>query len=188
MKLPGPVSVVGYLASIVGANVAFTALGIMPVGFGFVAPVAVFVVGFTFIFRDFVQDEYGKRGALMAMAAGLAVSFMLTPGVAAASLVAFAVSELADFAVYTALRRFGFVAALVGSNAAGIVVDSVIFLGLAFGAFTFLPGQIIGKCYATIASVLSRRVVLLARETGVRVRPAVRQPQAIETPEDAPAG
>lgn len=145
-------AILAYLAAIVGSNVAFATLGVIPVGFGFMAPVAVFVVGFTFIFRDMVQETYGKKAALAVMAVGLALSLPFAPGIASASMLAFVASELVDFAAFTLLRRAGFLPALVGSNVASIIVDSLIFLSLAFGSLAFLPGQIVGKVYATIVA------------------------------------
>ena len=75
---------------------------------------------------------------------------------------AFALSELADFAVYTPLQQRRLVTAVVASSLAGLVVDSVVFLTLAFGSLEFLPGQIIGKLWAVAIAVplvrLLRRV------------------------------
>ena len=34
-----------------------------------------------------------------------------------------------------------------------LVVDSVVFLGLAFGSLAFLPGQIVGKAWMVLASI-----------------------------------
>jgi hypothetical protein len=44
-------------------------------------------------------------------------------------------------------------AALIASNAVGLVVDSAIFLSLAFGSLDYLPGQVVGKAYAIVVSV-----------------------------------
>jgi uncharacterized PurR-regulated membrane protein YhhQ (DUF165 family) len=62
-------------------------------------------------------------------------------------------SELADFAVYTPLQRRGLVLAVVASASAGLVVDSIIFLSLAFGSLEFLLGQIVGKAWAVLISL-----------------------------------
>ena len=64
-----------------------------------------------------------------------------------ASTAAFLVSELADFAVYTPLQARGLVLAVLASSLVGLVVDSVLFLWLAFGSLDFLAGQIVGKIW-----------------------------------------
>ena len=39
------------------------------------------------------------------------------------------------------------------SGLAGLVVDSIVFLWLAFGSLEFLPGQIIGKIWMVLSSL-----------------------------------
>jgi uncharacterized PurR-regulated membrane protein YhhQ (DUF165 family) len=70
-----------------------------------------------------------------------------------ASGVAFLLSELADFAVYTPLQRRGLVLAVLASAGAGLVVDSLVFLSLAFHSLEFLAGQIVGKAWAVLISI-----------------------------------
>jgi uncharacterized PurR-regulated membrane protein YhhQ (DUF165 family) len=67
-----------------------------------------------------------------------------------ASAAAFLLSEFADFAVYTPLARRRLVAAVVASSVVGLVVDSIVFLWLAFGSLEFLIGQIIGKLWMVL--------------------------------------
>jgi uncharacterized PurR-regulated membrane protein YhhQ (DUF165 family) len=62
-------------------------------------------------------------------------------------------SEFADLAVYTPLARRRFVAAVVASSLVGLLVDSIIFLWLAFGSLAFLPGQILGKAAMVVLSI-----------------------------------
>ena len=92
---------------------------------------------------------------------------MLSALVAPQSLVlasgtAFLLSEFADFAVYTPLQRRRLLLAVRASAGAGLVVDSVVFLSLAFGSLDFLAGQIVGKAWAVLFSLplirLLRRV------------------------------
>ena len=73
----------------------------------------------------------------------IVVGAMISAGLAPASLVlastaAFLLSEFADFAVYTPLARRRLVAAVVASSIAGLVVNSIVFLWLAFGSMEFL--------------------------------------------------
>ena len=77
---------------------------------------------------------------------GTAVGFALSAG-------AFTVSELADFAVYTPLQRRGLVLAVLASSVVGLVVDSVLFLQLAFGGLDFLAGQVLGKAWMVLLSL-----------------------------------
>ncbi|WOI45578.1 VUT family protein [Acidovorax sp. BLS4] len=67
-----------------------------------------------------------------------------------ASTAAFLLSEFADFAVYTPLARRRLVLAVVASSTVGLVVDSLVFLWLAFGSLQFLEGQIIGKLWMVL--------------------------------------
>ncbi|MGC2156996.1 MAG: VUT family protein, partial [Pseudolabrys sp.] len=80
-----------------------------------------------------------------AISAGLA-----PPSLVVASAAAFLLSEFADFAVYTPLARRRLVAAVVASSVVGLVVDSIVFLWLAFGSLEFLIGQIIGKLWMVL--------------------------------------
>jgi uncharacterized PurR-regulated membrane protein YhhQ (DUF165 family) len=75
-----------------------------------------------------------------------------------ASAVAFLFSELADFAVYQPLRERRRLLAVFASNVVGLVIDSILFLWIAFGGLDFIEGQIIGKLWTTVFAV----VVLLA--------------------------
>ena len=43
--------------------------------------------------------------------------------------------------------------AVVASSAAGLVVDSIVFLWLAFGSLEFLPGQVVGKAWMVLLSI-----------------------------------
>ena len=98
----------------------------------------------------------GNRGRLSAVGAGAPGPLVLASGVA------FALSELADFAVYTPLQRRRLMLAMLASALVGLAVDSLAFLWLAFGSLHLLPGQIVGKLWAVLASIpfirLLRRV------------------------------
>lgn len=158
-----------YVATIFGANWAITTFGLVPVGFGLYAPAGVYMVGLAFTFRDMTQEQLGKRGVLLAIAIGAALSAFVSPAFALASGVAFLASELADFAVYTPLRKRNWLGAVAASNAVGLVLDSALFLWVAFGSIEFMAGQVLGKAYMTIAAVVllwalrSRRSDLLVR-------------------------
>lgn len=136
---------------------------LVPVAPGVMAPSGVLAVGAALVLRDVVQRCLGAAWGVGAIALGAVLSTLIAPpSLVLASGAAFLLSELADFAVYTPLQRRGLMLAVLASSLAGLVVDSVVFLTLAFGSLDFLAGQVIGKAWAVLASVplirLLRRV------------------------------
>jgi len=90
----------------------------------------------------------------VATAIGTALSATFaSPALVVASATAFLLSELANTMVYTPLQKRGLVRAAFISSSAGLVVDSVVFLWIAFGSFDFLSGQVVGKAIMVIAAV-----------------------------------
>ena len=148
------------LGSIILANWVTTDYGFIPVGFGFEATAGTIFAGFALAARDAIQDTWGRRAVLVVILIGTALSFAIAaPAIAVASAVAFLLAELLNFAVYTPIReraKFGdgrWGVAVAASNAVGAITDTVVFLGIAFGAAAImpaLPGQLVGKTYATI--------------------------------------
>lgn len=153
----------GYIATIVLANWFIQAFGIWPIGFGLYAPAGVLWVGVSFTMRDLTQEALGKRWVLLAILIGAALSAFVSLQFALASGVAFLVSELADFAVYTPLRARNWLGAVALSNTVGLVLDSALFLWLAFGSLDFIWGQIVGKGYMTILAVFILWIVRYRR-------------------------
>lgn len=143
-----------YVTTIFGANWAITTYGIVPVGFGLMAPAGVFFAGLAFTFRDLTQDALGRRWTYGAILIGAALSAFLSGPLALASGIAFLLSESLDLAVYTPLRARRWLLAVAASNVVGLVVDSAVFLLLAFGSLEFLAGQIIGKFYMTVLAII----------------------------------
>jgi uncharacterized PurR-regulated membrane protein YhhQ (DUF165 family) len=85
---------------------------------------------------------------------GAALSGLFAPpALVIASAVAFLLSETVDFAVYTPLAQKYFVAAVAASGFFGLLVDSVVFLWLAFGSLDFLAGQIVGKAWMIVLAI-----------------------------------
>jgi uncharacterized PurR-regulated membrane protein YhhQ (DUF165 family) len=127
---------------------------LIPVAPGVMAPSGVLMVGLALVLRDLVQRRLGLAWSAAAILAGAALSALLAPpALVIASAVAFLLSELADLLVYTPLQRRGLVRAVVASSLAGLVVDSIVFLQLAFGSLDFLPGQVIGKLWMVALSL-----------------------------------
>lgn len=167
---------VAFVITVVGANWALLTYGIVPIGFGLEAPASVYFVGLTFTFRDGLRERLGFKGALVAIAIGGILSYILEvrqdgeliARIAIASAAAFAVSELSDAVVYERIRQRSRLLAIIGSNTVGLVVDSALFLSLAFGSLEFLTGQVVGKFYMTVTAV----VLIVAWERGRRLRAA----------------
>ena len=152
-----------YVASVPAANWLIRHVGVVvlpdgthlaPVGFGLLAPSGVYAAGVAFVARDVVQRAGGRRLALAAIAAGTALSALVSPQLALASGAAFLFSELADFAVYTPLERRRFVLAVFLSGVVGGVVDSLLFLGVAgIPLAQALPGLVLGKLWVQLAAL-----------------------------------
>lgn len=137
---------------------------VIPAGFGLEAPSGVLMVGAALVLRDMVHERLGALWALAAIGVGAALSASLSPpALVVASVAAFALAELADFAVYTPLRKRNLTAAVLASGAVGATIDSAVFLWLAFGSLAFIEGQIVGKLWMTIAAAA---LIMLAR--GIR--------------------
>lgn len=136
---------------------------LVPVAPGLMAPSGVLVIGVALVLRSLLQEAAGRAWVMACIIVGTALSALVAPSVlAAASGAAFLAGELADWGVYSRLRARGFGIALVAAGLAGSVVDSALFLGLAFGSLDFLAGQVVGKMWASLAAG-----VVLARVSGV---------------------
>jgi len=127
---------------------------VLPVAPGLMAPSGVVMIGAALVLRDLVQRRLGVRYGLAAILVGAVLSAALAPAsLVIASTAAFLFSELADFAVYTPLAQRRLVAAVAASSVAGLVIDSLVFLWLAFGSLDFLEGQIVGKLWMVLLSL-----------------------------------
>jgi queuosine precursor transporter len=127
---------------------------LIPVAPGLMAPSGVMMAGAALVLRDLVQRRLGAAASSLAILAGAILSASLAPpALVVASAAAFLLSEFADLAVYTPLVRRGLIVAVVASSVVGLVVDSVVFLWLAFGSLDFLLGQIVGKAWMVLLSI-----------------------------------
>lgn len=98
-----------YLLSIVTANVVTAAL--MPLQFGiFIIPMGTLFIGATFIFRDLVQNKYGRGKTYLFILTALILSAIVSAllgdslMIVAASALSFIISETADTEIYTRLK------------------------------------------------------------------------------------
>jgi len=127
---------------------------LVPVAPGIMAPSGVLMIGLALVLRDLVQRRLGVEFGIGAIIVGAAISAGLAPPtLVVASAAAFLLSEVADFAVYTPLARRRLVVAVIASSVVGLVVDSIVFLWLAFGSLEFLIGQIIGKLWMVLLAI-----------------------------------
>ncbi len=154
---------IGYVLCIPAANWMIGHVGhclpngpcLVPVGFGLDAPSGVLMIGVALVLRDLVQFRMGRWPSVAAIGAGAILSaFIAPPALVLASAAAFLFSELADFAVYTPLQKRGLVMAVLVSSFVGSVVDSVLFLQLAFHSLDHIPGQIVGKTWGVLGAAL----------------------------------
>jgi queuosine precursor transporter len=96
--------VVVYIVSIVLVNWLFVAVAPWPTVFGdlYLANV---VVGFVFVLRDYGQRQIGHKILLATLLAGIITYFMVDPAIALASITAFILSEMTDWAIFSFTKR-----------------------------------------------------------------------------------
>ena len=88
-----------------------------PDGHPLMAPSGVLMIGLALVLRDMVQRRLGRAVGLAAIVAGAALSGAIAPPqLVFASTMAFLLSELADFAVYTPLQSRGLVLAVLAEQ------------------------------------------------------------------------
>ncbi|MDX2103919.1 MAG: VUT family protein [Alphaproteobacteria bacterium] len=127
---------------------------LIPVAPGLMAPSGVLMIGLALVLRDVVQRRLGVAWSALAVCVGAVLSGLVAPTpLVVASAVAFLVAEFADLAVYTPLQRRGFVRAVFLSSLVGLVVDSMLFLWIAFGSLDYLAGQVVGKAGMVVLSL-----------------------------------
>ena len=140
---------IAYIVSIVLVNIGFVYIPMIPM-FGEMFPPMTLIVGLVFILRDFAQREIGHK-VLVAMGIGAMLSYIMAdPFVAIASVVAFFISEMVDWAVYTYTKRpLG--QRILLSSAIGTPIDSAVFLSMLgfFSPVGFLL-MVIGKMVAAV--------------------------------------
>ena len=163
-----------YVAAILAGN--WLSSMFAPVNIGpFMISLGTFMIGFTFILRDFVQDRYSRYATYAFISAALLLSLMQSAimgqglSIVIASSLAFAVSETTDTEIYTRLKMpahwrvwwSGFV---------GGILDSAVFIvlglspwGMGFMPWSVVPMAIIGqsliKLFIQAVGVVMIRVV-----------------------------
>jgi uncharacterized PurR-regulated membrane protein YhhQ (DUF165 family) len=170
MKRLGLLAITAYILSIVLANWAIHRFGFVPVGFGLLAPAGAYFAGAVFVARDCIQLTLGRWWVLPAIAIGALISWQTSASLALASGVAFFCGEMMDWVVFTPLRAKGQLAlAFLLGNTFGLVLDSLLFLWLAFHSLSHWQGLSLGKFWMTVpacaATCLIRRRAVLPRHT-----------------------
>lgn len=145
-----------YLVGIVTANVVTASF--LPFQFGpFLVPYGTFFIGFTFIFRDLVQNKYGRKKTYYIIFVALVLSALLsaylgdTLWVVLASAISFIFSESMDTEIYTRLKKPMHVRIFI-SGLFGGTIDSSLFvliglspLGIGSVPWEAVPNAIIGQ-------------------------------------------
>lgn len=177
--------VISYILSILAANVLTAALQPLQLGI-FYVPVGTFLIGFTFIMRDLVQNHIGRRKTyyviLISLALSAISSYLLgdTLWVVFASALSFAISETSDTEIYSRLRLpIGY--RILYSGLVGGLLDSTIFvivgispLGIGFVPWEAVPhaiaGQVIVKSIMQLvgALVINKFFISLEETSGVK--------------------
>ncbi|MCE3268488.1 MAG: beta-carotene 15,15-monooxygenase [Burkholderiales bacterium] len=128
------------------------------------APSGVLFAGIAFILRDILQRLAGLWLSIIAVVLGTVISYIyVNPELAIAGSLAYFLSEITDTIIYSSLQKYNLVLAIFISSCAGLVVDSVVFLHMAFHSYQFLLGQIIGKLLIVTLCIpliwLSRKII-----------------------------
>jgi uncharacterized PurR-regulated membrane protein YhhQ (DUF165 family) len=148
------IPVANWMIGNVGTTCSARGPCLIPVAPDVMAPSGVLMIGVALVLRDLVQRRLGILYSAAAIVFGAILSAAVAPvSLVLASSVAFLVSEFVDLAVYAPLARRRLIAAVLLSGLVGLVVDSAIFLWLAFGSLDFLTGQVIGKAWMVLLSL-----------------------------------
>ena len=118
------------------------------------------LVGFWFVLRDFSQRELGHK-VFIPMSIGVLVSYITSPAYAVASVTAWIVSELGDWAVYTFLTKKPFHQRILLSSLVSAPLDSLVFLW-AFDFFEVIPGVQIFNLGSVLVASAAKLLAALA--------------------------
>jgi uncharacterized PurR-regulated membrane protein YhhQ (DUF165 family) len=160
---------VTYAALVVLAN-WLASKWIVGVGFGLAAPAGVFCIGAVLVIRDWLQQITSFRYTLAVLVATGLLSYAVSEvtgwalgRIALASLGAFLVSETLEALIFTPIRRRSLTLGVGLSATIGILVDSFLFLWIAFGSVGYWEGNSLGKGYMLLVGValtaLRRRLI-----------------------------
>ncbi len=153
---------IAYIFSIVMANFLVSWFGLVTI-FGLTFPAGAVAIGLTFSCRDFVQRHFGHAKCWYFMIASLVLTSIMGAmlshlpiplwKVAAASGVAFIVSEAIDWLVFYLMKK-DIVWRICVSNLLSTPIDSILFVGIAFGSWSFLAPPVYGQAIVKYLSGL----------------------------------
>lgn len=152
-----------YLVSIIAANVVTAKFAPLNLGI-FIVPMGTLLIGATFIFRDLVQNQYGRKKTygLIGLALILSAIFSYSLGdtllIVLASALSFAIAETSDTEIYSRLK-LPMAWRVFYSGLVGGLLDSVIFviIGLSPLGAGFLPWEAIP--FAIAGQVLVKTII-----------------------------
>jgi uncharacterized PurR-regulated membrane protein YhhQ (DUF165 family) len=126
----------------------------LPAAPGMMATSGSFSIGAIFVLRDYIQRRIGIGVSACAVVMGAALGgFLVSPALLIASTGALLVSGMIDLLIYTPFARKRFVTAVVLSSLISALLDSVIFLWLAFHSLDLLPGQFAAKAWVIVLAI-----------------------------------
>jgi uncharacterized PurR-regulated membrane protein YhhQ (DUF165 family) len=154
-----------YIASIVLVNWLFVAVAPWPTMFGDLY-LANLVVGFVFVLRDYGQRQVGHKILMATLVAGIITYFMVDPAIAVASITAFALSEMTDWAVYSFTKR---------PLQQRILLSSLVSVPLDTLAFQYLANYLTPAAFSTevLSKALGVFIVWYLLKLRAESRPAV---------------
>lgn len=163
----------GYVGLVILANWLASAYIVQVPFTPYLAPAGVFAIGGILVLRDWLQALYGLRwtmplvyvAGLVSWGIGDAAGWTTLQRIAVASVIAFTVSETVEALCFTPLRRRRLALGVALSGTVGLVLDSYIFLTIAFGSLAFIRGQVIGKAEMVVLGT----VLTLARRRAAPV-------------------
>lgn len=147
-----------YIFFIVLANV-LAANWIVPLGLGLAVPAGVFAIAPLFTLRDAIHRKYGVWMPILLIIVGTSISYVSSillgsdalGKVTIASIIAFFVSEISDTFIYHLIRKQSWMYKVIKSNLVSSFLDSIIFIGLAFGvAWNLILGQYLVKMIISV--------------------------------------
>lgn len=152
-----------YLFTILAANVITAAYHPLALG-PFLIPMGTFFIGASFIIRDVVQNQYGRKWAYFAITIALLLSAIVskslgdTLAITFASAISFAISETTDTELYTRFK-LPIIPRVFTSGTVSSFLDSTIFviIGLSPIGANFVPWAMIP--YAILGQFLGKTVM-----------------------------
>lgn len=138
-----------YILSIVLVNWLFVVVPPLATPLGDLY-LATLLVGAVFVLRDYAQRELGHKVLLATLIAGIITWYMVDPFLALASLTAFAISETADWAIYSFTRR-PLQSRILMSSLVSVPLDTIAFLSLAgFLTFASFSTEVLSKAVGVV--------------------------------------